>query len=125
MSPPIGGFQQDYETLGSVKGNFLLRPTFLELSLAFEDFRFWLQALHSDFLKGFTSKNTHPSNEKWVLDWREIEADESASGGTPIPFDDETLGGRVDYSSVIGPARRLTGKLRGLIIRYDARTGTV
>jgi hypothetical protein len=39
-------------------------------------------------------------------------------------FDDETLGGHVDYSALIDPVRRLKGELEGLIIRYDPSIST-
>ena len=38
---------------------------------------------------------------------------------TPSHYDDETLGGHVTYSAFIKTARKLSGKLRGLAIRYD------
>ena len=38
---------------------------------------------------------------------------------TPLHYDDETLGGHVTYSAFIKTARKLSGKLRGLAIRYD------
>jgi hypothetical protein len=42
-----------------------------------------------------------------------------SGGGAPVPFDDETLGGRVDYSAFIEPTRYLKGELEGLVIRYE------
>lgn len=45
-------------------------------------------------------------------------------GASPVPFDDEMLGGYVNYSSIIAPVRDLKWKLRGLVVRYNGRAGT-
>ena len=111
----------NYTTLGSVKKDFLSSPFVLDLSPVFEDFRSWLADLHSDFLKGFNSKNYYDSVSMGQgSNWRQ-EREWSTSGVVPtsVPFDDGTLGGRVDYSTIIEPTRYLKGKLQGLIIRYD------
>jgi hypothetical protein len=42
-----------------------------------------------------------------------------ASEDEIAPFDDETMGGYVQYSSFIEPVRYLKGELKGLIVRYD------
>ena len=39
-------------------------------------------------------------------------------------FDDEMLGGHVDYSIPISPVRKLKGNLEGLVIRYDPSPST-
>ena len=125
---------QNYNTLGSIKKDFLSSPCVLDLSPVFEDFRSWLEDLHSDFLEGFNSKNYHHSaNTEQGSNWRRRRRRGwSASGvvSTSVPFDDGTLGGCVDYSTIIEPTRYLKGELEGLIIRYDptspplpARTG--
>jgi hypothetical protein len=36
-------------------------------------------------------------------------------------FDNETLGGHVNYSALINPVRSLKGELKGLDIRYDPK----
>ena len=49
----------------------------------------------------------------------------SGSEDEIIPgFDNETLGGYVDYSTLIDPVRGLEGELEGLIIRYDPSLST-
>lgn len=43
-----------------------------------------------------------------------------AGGEVTSPeFDEETLGGHLTYSVLVNPARHLTGKLKGLVVRYD------
>lgn len=107
---------RDYDTLGSTKGTFFTDSQAIELSPVFEDFRPWLTDLRHDFSKGFSAKSNHLREQKPSR--KELRL----AGGvvpTPDPFDDETLGGHVDYSSVVDPARDLGGELEGLIVRYD------
>ena len=47
------------------------------------------------------------------------DTEEPCGEGTPAPFDNEILGGHVNYSALIGPARNLKGKLRDLVVRFD------
>jgi len=101
---------QDYDTLGSLKNSFFVLTKTIELSPAFEDFRAWLQVLQYRFSNGFMLKLADVSWKKQV----------GSSADEHPPFDDETLGGRVDYSSFIEPVGRLTGQLEGLIIRYPS-----
>jgi len=53
--------------------------------------------------------------------WEREEAGGSAGGvtPTPVPFDDETLGGHIDYSTIINPIPHLRGELNGLFVRYN------
>ncbi|KAF9643991.1 hypothetical protein BDM02DRAFT_3122635 [Thelephora ganbajun] len=88
-----------YATLGSLKGSFFPDTQDIHLSPPFEGLRAWLQSLQFNFSEGFTLK--------------------SSSAGEAIPFDDETLGGYIHYSSLIEPLHQLTGELKGVIIRYD------
>lgn len=63
---------QNYDTLGSIKKDFLLSRFVTDLSPVFEDFRSWLVDLHSDFLEGFNSKNYHHSvNTEQGSNWRQ------------------------------------------------------
>ncbi|KAF9643615.1 hypothetical protein BDM02DRAFT_3123168 [Thelephora ganbajun] len=101
-----------YALLGKNKSSFFLDIEDIELSPAFEDFRTWLQSLQIAFSKGFTLKSVD------VVQRREQEYNGS-SACEVASFDDETLGGCIHYSSLINPIRRLTGELKGLIIRYD------
>ena len=110
-----------YTTLGSIKQSFILNKQAIELSPAFEDFRRWLEYLRYGFSQGFMRKGLHSDNQTELLLWIQGLAGGSAGRVTPapVPFDDETLGGHVDYSTIIEPARYLKGELEGLIIRYD------
>jgi len=108
-----------YTTLGSIKQCFIWNRTAIELSPAFEDFRLWLEDLCYDFSEGFQYKHHHLKTRPPL--WRQGPAGGSAGRVTPapVPFDNKTLGGHVDYSSIIEPTRYLKGELEGLIIRYD------
>ena len=119
---------QDHETLGSIKESFFSskRKWPIELSPTFEAFRPWLKEMRRNFAKGFNCKNQDSTTDEEV-NWREKQAGKSASDATstPVPFDDEALNGRVDYSTVIEPTRRLKGELKGLIIPYDTKAGVI
>ena len=108
---------QDYDAFGSFKGDSLSVQRPINLSPAFEDFRPWLRDVRSDFSKGFTYKESHMADEPL---WRREQDGEPAGGviPTPVPFDDETLGGRASYSTIIEPTRYLKGELEGLVVRY-------
>jgi len=101
---------RNYASLGRDKLLFFLVMEDIKLSPSFECFRLWLSKLQDCFSEGFDLKNSHVRREK---------RGESSTGG-PAPFDDETLGGKVTYSSFIEPVRLLTGELEGLIIRYPS-----
>lgn len=116
--------QYNYKALGNDKYVFFLTRPAIEVSPAFEGFREWLRALRYSFFKGFKSKLDHSSNEEELPEWMLDVAGESAGQvkPTPVPFDDETLGGHVNYSAVIEPARRLKVRLEGLDIPYDPKS---
>ena len=100
----------DYDTLGMHKKLFFLDMGDIELSPSFECFRGWLRKLQYLFTNGFMLK---------VMDSNQKNQAGSSAGGLD-PFDDETLGGRVTYTSFIEPVRLLTGELEGLTIRYTS-----
>jgi len=102
-------FESQDSVLGCLKIFFFIDMDAIELSPSFEAFRMWLQDLQWLFSDGFALKFTHVK--------REERAGSNASG--LVPFDDETLGGCIDYSTFIEPTRHLTGELKGLAIRYD------
>ena len=112
---------QRYSTLGSIKRCFFLDMSAIELSPAVEDFRPWLRDLRSLLSAGFVYKIYHPSKQEEPPLWRQEQAGGSTGGITPspVPLDDKTLGGYVDYSAIIEPTRYLKGELEGLIIRYE------
>jgi len=101
--------QQDYDTLGSLKGTFFADMQPIILSPDFEHFRPWLEHLQYCFSDGFDLKHAYEKRKRRAGD----------SAGELTPFDDETLGGNIDYSSLIEPTRCLTGELEGLDIRYN------
>jgi hypothetical protein len=100
-----------YEDLASFKQTFFLKLNDLDLSPSFKDFRGWLTDLRRSFRQGFRSREDY----KDELD--QLKRDGGSEDGTTPTFDDETLGGHIRYSALIGPARKLRGKLEGLIIR--------
>ena len=114
--PYQGWFDQpSYRTLASLKRDFLSDAVDLNLSPAFKDFRYWLRHIHRSFEEGINANRIH-KNE--LIDWQLYQGDESENEAAPR-FDDETLGGHVDYSSLISPVRRLKGELKGLTIRFN------
>jgi hypothetical protein len=109
--------QQNYHTLGGIKYAFLMDEDeeLIELSPAFEDFRGWLEQIHTCFITGIKARPT-----KKTIPWMIKQAEGSNGvGSTPVPYSDETLGGYVDYKAIIEPVRDLKGDLEGLVIRYD------
>ena len=114
---------QDYDTLGRLKGFFLLHKEPIELSPAFEDFRPWLQDLRISSKEGFMAKLSDPAEEE-QSGWRQKRAGGSVVRVKPAPdpFDDETLGGYIDYWAIVEPARTLGGELTGLDVRYDPQS---
>ena len=111
---------QDDHLLGYLKFSFISDRLPMNLSPAFEDFRPWLIDLRKDFANGFNYKYYQPSNRQQPR-WRRKQAGRSVGGTTPtpVPSDDERLGGNVEYPSIVEPTRYLKGELEGLIIRYE------
>ena len=81
--------EQDYNTLGSLKGTFFTDTPAIELSPAFEDIRKWLVHLRYCFSDGFELKNAYKKRKERAVNAAELTL-----------FDDETLGGNIDYSSL-------------------------
>jgi len=76
---------------------------------SFEGFRVWLHDLQWLFSEGFALRTAHA-----------VERGRRAKGHHDlVPFDDETLGGCIDFSAFIEAVHHLTGELEGLVIRYD------
>jgi len=103
--------QASYKALAYSKSNFFLKPTYLDLSPAFEDFRGWLVDFRRSFLEGFRSKQDYVELHQHKGD--------GLGGEVVATFDEETLGGHVDYSALIHPVSKLKGKLGELIVRYN------
>ena len=102
--------QPSYEALATSKLCLISNFKHLNLSPTFEDFRGWLMNLRRSFGRGFLAKQ-----EQFLLEEDQIE---SCDQDTPVAFDDETLGGHVNYSALVGPVGSLKGRLEGLVIRY-------
>ena len=122
-------FEYDGYELGSLKTAFLWDMNRIELTSSFEGFRVWLHGLQGRFSKGFRRKPVAELGE-WMKDPVNIEEfagygvelEEQWDGdheGGRVPFDDETLGGCVDYSILIEGSRHMEGELKGLVIRYE------
>ena len=109
--------QHDY-SLGICKWDFILKMKTIHLSPPFEDFRVWLQSVGYCLYGGIRYRICHPRNRSRPS-WQLEEGGGTGEAEPTPPFDDETLGGLVDYSAIVGPTRHLKGELEGLIIRYD------
>ena len=107
--------QQDYDVLASLKVALFSGVVAIKLSPTFEDFRTWLKELRYCFSDGFDAKSAYEKRKERA----------GSSAGQFAPFDDETLGGHVDYSSFIKPAYHLGGELQGLIVRYDPTSSPI
>ena len=109
---------QNYELLGSAKHSFLTdddNEPAVELSPVFEDFRPWLDGLRANFSDDFADRASHKKNQRRLLSQKR---EPGGVAPTPTPFDDETLGGHVDHSTIVGLTQGLKGQLEGLIVRY-------
>ena len=106
--------QQSYRALALFKQAFFQNLDDLDISPSFEDFRGWLEELHLSFLRGSCSQGIY--GEGLAL-WQH--RDGGSEDEVMLKFDDETLGGHVNYSVLINPVPKFKGKLKGLIIRYD------
>ena len=107
--------EPSFSKLGSLKVAFFSGVVVLKLSPTFEDFRTWLKELRYCFSDGFDAKSAYEKRKERA----------GSSAGQFAPFDDETLGGHVDYSSFIKPAYHLGGELQGLIVRYDPTSSPI
>ena len=103
--------QQNYRMLGSLKGIFLSDEHPIELSPDFKDFHPWLKSIQRRFSAGFKAKPGLDKGE--TPEWDNL----SGNGTDIVQFDDETLGGRVKYETILKPIPHLEGALKGLAIR--------
>ena len=101
--------QCNYNTLGSLKGSFLLDETPINLSSDFQDFREWIEDLQGCFAAGFKSRPGAQEKKR---------ARKTTEPAAAKRFDEETLGGHITYGAFIELAPQLTGKLKGLLPRY-------
>ena len=108
--------EEGSKILGVLKWALCFDMETIKLSSSFEAFRTWLVCLQWFFRQGKMRKVDHKRQEtRKLVPWRaRSDTDE------PTPFDEETLGGCVDYSTLIEPVRHLTGELEGLVIRYSS-----
>ena len=113
--------EPNYERLGGIKHDFFFSNQPIYLSSDFEAFRKWLEAIRFYLYEGFKSKLVNKPKEPPEL-LREMGGGLAAGvGPTPEPFDDETLGGNVEYSAIIKPVPYLQGELKGLTVRYESK----
>ena len=105
--------QTDYETLGYLKKGFFDDKKPIDFTTDFKDFRRWLRFLQTSFMTGFKKK--FPSEDDEDEELQRMEA--RVTGVRSSMFDDETLGGHIQYSTMIETIPKLPGKLEGLIIR--------
>jgi hypothetical protein len=93
---------RDY-VIGILKEALISSLQAIELSPVFEDFRPWLWDPQFRFSEGFGRKGACMRQQRRA----------GSSAGGVVPFDGETLGGCIDYPSIIEPTRRLAGNLKG------------
>ena len=105
--------EKNYTTLGEHKSTFFADSKPILLPSHFEDFYEWLYSLQLQFSDGFAAATIHSN----ALGRRR----RKSLHGIP-PFDNETLGGSISYSSFIEPVLELEGELEGLVIRYHPKT---
>ena len=108
-----------YQTLASCKHSLFMESTNFNLSPSFKEFDGWLVDFCNSFWRGFCSKRDYKCELVRLRKMGQGSEDQDA----PM-FDDETLGGHVDYSTLINPVRELKGELEGLVIRYKSRPST-
>jgi len=104
----------NYNMLGGIKSDFFTKRKVFEVSPSFKDFRCWLLQLQKSFGLGSGAKQ----QQKYMEPEESFGEDTFGENTPPATFDEETLGGHVTYNALISPARRLTGELKGLVIRY-------
>lgn len=101
-----------YHALGSYKRTFFSVGKAIELPSTFKDFYPWLDNLQLQFMNGFVAKSLFIGSQRRRKGHGTLTT-------TVNQFDEETLGGHISYSSFLEPVRELTGKLGGLVVRYD------
>ena len=106
--------ESQFGTLGSLKATFLVKMQPIILSRTFRDFLPWLRGLQHCFSTGLKQKPSKIGDGEVLPNWAVAL---TQSGAQPAQFDDETLGGYIQYGTFIAPVRHLTGDLQGLIIR--------
>ena len=111
--------EPSYEKLAFFKKGFLSNSRYLDLSPTFEDLRVWLLHLKASFTSGLQMKERHDFQQGMQQHLLVETTEQARDEVKPAAFDDETLGGYVTYSALILPARRSTGALKKLVIRYD------
>ena len=98
--------------LGIFKKAFFTDKNAFELSEEFEDFRPWLRDLQQSFHEGFKKQPVEQTLQSWKTASTAKKPDPP-----PSEFDDETLGGEINYFTLLASVPYLTGKLKYLDIR--------
>ena len=104
-----------YHNLGLFKQTFFTNEDAIELSEEFEDFRPWLHDLQHLFHLGFKAQPLNVEQPR-LLSWEVASTVENPDPPSP-EFDDETLGGKIRYFTLLASVPHLKGKLKGLHIR--------
>jgi len=113
--------QTTFNRIAISKWRFLTRPgRDLRLSPDFEAFREWLQAIHGSFREGVMAKEAHEDLVEKLEQYQRRKKGGKKAKAVP-QFDEETLGGHVNYSTLVDSASKLKGKLKGLVVRYRPR----
>jgi len=105
--------QPSYKAFASFRRDVFTHLEHPNLSPGLEDFCGWLWDLHPSFRRGMRSKEIREE----LVALRQCQGGRSENEAT-LKFDSETLGGRVTYSALIGPVRKLKVGLEGVTIHY-------
>ena len=104
-----------YKILACHKYVFLSDVADLNLSPAFRDFHHWLLHIHQSFKESINAKWIH-ENKLMDLQWGQGSGSKNEAA---LGFYDKTLGGNIDYFTLIDPVHGLKGELEGLIICHN------
>ena len=102
--------EQNYDKLGALKAALFSNHQAIALSSPFKDFRPWLEEVQLQFAEGFSAKFAYTT--------RQLRRKSRKAPANDEKFDDETLDGKIDYSSFTDSISELGGDLRGLTVHY-------
>jgi len=102
-----------HHTLSCLKSSFLVGMCPIELSPDFKDFHPWLFGIQYWFSEGFKCR---PPSKEGVPDWAIAMVGDDVEPAAD-PYDDETLGGYIEYAGILTAIPHLEGELESLVIR--------